>query len=101
MDVTIFDNKKIRLLVGAENGLLSFKNDAEVDAIYAALEKAQDHFYNTKSLKNKDLVNTAFEIHYKKYRIICKLYNTFIEVSYIINIHAFPPNGNLVYEACG
>ena len=99
MDVTIFDNKKIRFLLGAENPLLAMKNEADVDAIYTALEKAQDHFYNGKSLKNKDLINYVFEIHYKKYRIFCQLYNTYIEVSYILNIHAFPPNGNPVYEA--
>ena len=33
MDVAIFDNKKIRYSLGAENGLLSFKNEADVDAI--------------------------------------------------------------------
>ena len=99
MDVTIFDNKKIRFSIGAENSLLSSKSDTDVDAIYTSLEKAQDHFYNTKSLKNKDLVDKVFEIHYKHIRVIFKLKNTFIEVSNIINIYAFPPNGNPVYEA--
>ena len=99
MDVTIFDNKKIRFLLGAENPLLAMKNEADVDAIYTALEKAQDHFYNGKSLKNKDLINYVFEIHYKYIRVIFQLKNTFIEVSSILNIHAFPPNGNPVYEA--
>ena len=99
MDVTIFNNKKIRFSLGAEGPLLSAKNEADVDAIYAALEKAQAHFYNAKSLKNKGLLNYVFEIHYKVVRVICQLHNTFIEVTYILNKHAFPPNGNLVYEA--
>ena len=60
MDVTIFDNKKIRFLLGAER---------------------------------------VFEIHYKQIRVIFQLKNTFIEVSYILNKYAFPPNGNPVYEA--
>ena len=98
MDVTIFDKKKIRFSFGAENALLSAKNEADVEAIYTSLEKAQDHFYNAKSLKNKGLVNTIFEIHYKQVRVICRLQDTFIEVTYILNKHAFPPNGNLVYE---
>ena len=99
MDVTIFDNKKIRILLGAEGPLLSMKNEADVDAIYTALEKAQAHFYNGKSLKNKDLIKYIFEIHYKQYRVFCQLFNTYIEVSYILNKYAFPPNGNPVYEA--
>ena len=99
MDVTIFDNKKIRYLLSAEGPLLSVKNEADVDAIVSALEKAQQQFYNTKSLKNKDLVNRVFEIHYKYIRVIFQLKNTFIEVSNILNIHAFPPNGTPVYEA--
>ena len=70
-----------------------------VEAIVSALEKAQQQFYNTKSLKNKDLVNRVFEIHYKYIRVIFQLKNTFIEVSNILNIHAFPPNGTPVYEA--
>ena len=98
MDVTIFDNKKIHFLIGAENGLLSFKNEADVEAIYASLEQAQNHFYNGKSLKNKDLISHVFEIHYKQYRVICQLQNTFIEVSYILNKYVFPPNGTPVYE---
>ena len=44
MDVTIFDKKKIRFSFGAENALLSAKNEADVAAIYTSLEKAQDHF---------------------------------------------------------
>ena len=99
MDVTIFDNKKIRFLIGAEGSLLLSKNEADVDAIISALEKAQQHFYNAKSLKDKELVNRVFEIHYKHIRVIFQLKNTFIEVSTIINIYAFPPNGNPVYEA--
>ena len=99
MDVTIFDNKKIRYSIGAEGPLLSVKNGADVDAVVSALEKAQEHFYNDKSLKNKGLVNHEFEIHYKYIRVIFKLKNTFIEVSNILNIHAFPPNGTPVYEA--
>ena len=98
MDVTIFDNKKIRFSFGAENALLSAKNEADVEAIYAALEKARDHFYNGKSLKNKGLLNTVFEIHHNQVRVICQLQNTFIEVSYILNKHVFPPNGTPVYE---
>ena len=99
MDVTIFDNKKIRFLIGAENLLLALKNEADVDAIYAALEKAQSHFYNAKSLKDKDLLKHNFEIHYKQFRVLCQLHNTFIEVSYILNKYAYPPNGTPVYEA--
>ena len=99
MDATIFDNKKIRILLGAEGPLLSMRNEADVDAIMGALEKAQDHFYNAKSLKDKDLVNHVFEIHYKQFRVICRLQNTFIEVTYILNKYTFPPNGTPVYEA--
>ena len=98
MDVTIFDNKKIRYSIGAEGSLLLSKNEADIDAIVDALEKAQTYFYNGKTLKNKDLVNRVFEIHYKYIRVIFQLHNTFIEVSNILNIHAFPPNGNPVYE---
>ena len=99
MDVTIFDNKQIRYLIGAEGPLLTAKSEADIDAVVSALEKAQAQFYNTKSLKNKDLMNRVFEIHYKYIRVIFQLKNTFIEVSSILNIHAFPPNGNPVYEA--
>ena len=99
MDVTIFDNKKIRFLLGAEGPLLSIKSEADVDAIYAALKKAQAQFYNAKSLKNKELLNHEFEIHHKYIRVIFQLKNTFIEVPNILNIHAFPPNGTPVYEA--
>ena len=99
MDVTIFDNKNIRFLLGAEGPLLSSKNEEDVDAIVSALEKAREHFYNAKSLKNKALVNRVFEIHYKQIRVIFQLKNTYIEVSYILNKYAFPPNGNPVYEA--
>ena len=99
MDVTIFNNKKIRFSLGAEGPLLTMKNEADVDAIYNALEKAQAHYYNAKSLKDKALAKSLFEIHYKKYRIFCQLHDTFIEVSYILNIHDYPPNGSPVYEA--
>lgn len=99
MDVTIFDNKNIRFLLGAEGPLLSSRNEEDVEAIVFALEKARAHFYNAKSLKNKDLENRVFEIHYKQIRVIFQLKNTFIEVSYILNKYAFPPNGNPVYEA--
>ena len=99
MDVTIFDNKKIRFSLGAEGPLLTMKNEADVDAIYNALEKAQAHYYNSKSLRNKELAKSLFEIHYKKYRIFCQLHDNYIEVSYILNIHDYPPNGSPVYEA--
>jgi hypothetical protein len=99
MDVAIFDNKKIRFSLGAENSLLSSKNEADVDAIIARLEKARDYFFNAKSLKNKDLAEKTYEIHYKQIRVIFKLHNTYIEVSYILNRNAFPANGNPVYEA--
>ena len=99
MDVAIFDNKKIRYSLGAENGLLSFKNEADVDAIIERLEKAREHFYYAKSLKNKDLAMETYEIHYKHLRIIFTLRNTYMEVSYILNRNAFPPNGTPVYEA--
>ena len=99
MDVTIFDNKNIRFAFGPENLLLAQKKEEDVDAIYTALEKARDHFYNAKSLKNKDLIKHVFEIHYKQFRVICQLQNTFIEVTHILNKYGFPPNGNPVYEA--
>ena len=62
MDVTIFDNKKIRFSLGAEGPLLTMKNEADVDAIYNALEKAQAHYYNSKSLRNKELAKSLFKI---------------------------------------
>jgi hypothetical protein len=99
MDVAIFDSKKIRFTVGAENGLLSSKNEADVEAIIDRLEKAEHHFFQAKSLKNKDLVMRVFEIHYKQFRIIFKLHNTYMEVLYILNSTVFPPNGNPIYEA--
>ena len=99
MDVTIFDNKKIRFSFGAENVLLAQKSEVDVDAMYMALEKTRDHFYNDKSLKNKDLIKYTFEIHYKQFRVICQLQNTFIEVTLILNKYAFPPDGTPVYEA--
>ena len=99
MDVTIFDDKKLRFTVWAENGLLSFKNQADVEAIVDRLEAAKDHFIPSKSLKNKDLINKTYEIHYKDYRVVFILHNTFLEITYIINRNVFPPNGNPVYEA--
>jgi hypothetical protein len=99
MDVAIFDNKKIRFSLWAENSLLGSKNEADVEAIIDRLQKAEQYFYSAKSLKNKDLAMKTFEIHYKYIRVIFKLHNYFIEVSYILNSNAFPPNGNPVYEA--
>ena len=99
MDVTIFDNKKIRFTDWAENGLLSFKNEADVEAIIDRLQKAEHHFFYAKSLKNKDLVMKVFEIHYNQLRILFKLHNTYMEVLYILSRNVFPPNGNPVYEA--
>lgn len=99
MDVTIFDNKKIRFTDWAENSLLSSKNEADVKAIVDRLEKAAQNFFYGKSLKNKDLDRETFEIHYKHVRIIFKLHNTYMEVQHILNRNAFPPNGTPVYEA--
>jgi hypothetical protein len=98
MDVAIFDNKKIQFTIGAENSLLGSKNDADVDAIIARLEQARNYFYSAKSLKNKALVMQTYEIHYKHFRIVFKLQNTYIEVLSILNSYVFPPNGNPVYE---
>lgn len=99
MDVAIFDNKKIRFSLWAENSLLSAKNESDVDAIIERLEKARDYFFSAKSLKNKDLVMKTYEIHYKHLRILFQLHNSYIEVSYILSRNVFPPNGNPVYEA--
>ena len=99
MDVAIFDSKKIRFTVWAENVLLALKNEADVEAIIESLEKAEHSFFYAKSLRNKDLFMKTFEIHYKQFRIIFKLQNTYMEVLYILNRHVFPPNGNPVYEA--
>jgi hypothetical protein len=99
MDVTIFENRKIRFTVWAENSLLSLKNETDVEAIIDRLEAAKEHFMPSKSLKNKDLMMKTFEIHYKDFRLLFKLHNTFLEVLYILNKNVYPPNGNPVYEA--
>ena len=99
MDVAIFESKKIRFTVWAENVLLALKNEADVEAIIDRLEQAEHNLFYAKSLKDKNLFMRVFEIHYKQFRIIFKLQNTYMEVLHILHREAFPPNGNPVYEA--
>ena len=92
--IEVLENKKFQFSSWAEIALLSLKED-DAQNIVALLEKAANDLL--KSPLNQH--NNRFEIHYKHLRLFFKVEHNKIDIIHLVNINAFPLNGNKVYEA--
>lgn len=93
MTFDLLELTNIRFLKGAEIGLLSL-SDADMNKIMRLLKKAAKDL-----LKGNRNLNGLYEIRYKDFMIIFKVYAQYIEVSSILNSHVFrSPDNAILYE---
>lgn len=92
--IEVLENKKFHFSSWAEIALLSLKEE-DAQHIVALLEKAANDLLNN---SHKQGINNRFEIHYKHLRLFFKVEKNQIDIIHLVNINAFPLNGNKVYE---